>query len=169
MGHRILSGEGKPLVMWGWENNLHRPPPELREREYNPERSRQLLAEAGYLDGFEITLTPDIRNIPGEIEACEAIGTMWGDIGVKAKINRVPWFTISPVIIARDYQGANCHRTGGRADPINLLNIVLPSTGGFTVGFDHPILDDPLSRAVGTVDTEERFKIVGEIGRFVYE
>ena len=43
----ILRGEGKPLVMWGWENNLHRLPPELRQREYNPERARQLLVEAG--------------------------------------------------------------------------------------------------------------------------
>ncbi|MEE9261345.1 MAG: ABC transporter substrate-binding protein, partial [Dehalococcoidia bacterium] len=83
----VLHGEGQPLVMWGWENNLHRLPPELRQREYNPERARQLLVEAGYPDGFAPTLTPHIRNIPGEVVACEAIGTMWEDAGIRTKIN----------------------------------------------------------------------------------
>ncbi|MFB3060434.1 MAG: hypothetical protein ACE10C_03600 [Candidatus Binatia bacterium] len=32
-----------------------------------------------------------------------------------------------------------------------------------------PILDALLSEAIGIVDTEERFKVVGEIGRFVFD
>jgi hypothetical protein len=32
-----------------------------------------MLADAGYPDGFSITLTPAIRGAPAEVEACEAV------------------------------------------------------------------------------------------------
>ena len=97
------------------ENNLHRLPEDIRQWDYDPEKARQLLAEAGYPGGgFEITLTPSIRGVPAEVEACEAIATMWEDIGIDVKLQKIPYASLSPQIRTRDYQGANCHGTGGR-------------------------------------------------------
>ena len=167
---QLLHGEGKPLVLWGWESNLHRLPEDIRQWEYNPEKARQLLAEAGYPGGgFEITLTPSIRGVPAEVEACEAIATMWEDIGIEVKLQKIPYASLSPQIRTRDYQGANCHGTGGRTDPLSLLLVLTTQHASFTVGMEHPYMEERIAKALHIVDDEERYKIMIDVARFTYE
>jgi len=58
-------------------------------------RARALMAEAGYPDGFEVTLDcPNNRYINDE-EICIALASMWAQIKVKLKVNAQPralWF-----------------------------------------------------------------------------
>ena len=42
----LLGDEGAAQSLWTWENQVHRPDPDLRFVEFNPERSKQLLEEA---------------------------------------------------------------------------------------------------------------------------
>ena len=166
----LLHGEGKPLVLWGWENNLHRLPEDIRQWEYNPEKAEQLLAEAGYPGGgFEITLTPSIRGVPAEVEACEAVATMWEDIGINVKVQKIPYASLAPQIRNRDYQGANCHGTGGRTDPLSLLLVLTTLHASFTVGFEHPYMEERISKALNIVDDEERYAVMVDVARFTYE
>ena len=53
--------------------------------EYNPERAKELLAEAGFPDGFEIKVlsSDQFAGWPEGGEVAEAIITMWNQIGVK--------------------------------------------------------------------------------------
>ena len=43
--------------------------PDLRQWEFNPERARQLLKEAGYEDGFEIEVTAAFAGVAAEAES----------------------------------------------------------------------------------------------------
>ena len=166
----ILSGEGRPLVLWGWEAQIHRLPPDIQAGwEFNPEKAKRLLAEAGYPDGFEVSLTPDIRNVPGEVEATEAIGTMWEDIGIRTRLNKVPFATIFAEIKARTYEQVNTHGTGGRTDPLSLMIPMFDSTSGFNVGMEHPWLDEMLGKAVMTLDEDERYEVMVEMARWVFD
>ena len=165
----LLRGIGQPLALWGWEANMHRLPDDMQEREYNPEKAMQLLAEAGYPDGFEITLTPDIRGIPSEVEACEAVAVMWEAIGIRTRVNRVPYATVAPVYRAREYTGANCHGTAGVSDPMNLLGNAFNSNASGIIGFEHPVLDELLERASRIVDDEERYEVAIEVARFIWD
>ena len=62
----LLRGYGSPAVMWEYGQYEDAwLPPEMRW-EYNPERAKQLLEEAGYPEGFSITLTPSLRGAPVE-------------------------------------------------------------------------------------------------------
>ena len=164
----ILSGEGKAEVLWGWENNMHRLPARMQEWEFNPDLAKQLLKEAGYSDGFDITITPDIRNVPGEVEACDAVATMWENIGINVTISHVPYATIGPQITAREYNQANCHGTGGRADPRELIH-TFSSRGGFTAGFHHPIMDAYLTEALETIDTEAAYIPMVKAAEFLFD
>ena len=57
---------------------------------YDAARARALLTEAGYPNGFEITLDcPNNRYINDE-QICQAIVAMWARIGVRAKLNAMP-------------------------------------------------------------------------------
>ncbi len=58
-------------------------------------RARALMAEAGYADGFEVTMDcPNNRYINDE-EICVALAAMWSQLKVKLKVNAQPralWF-----------------------------------------------------------------------------
>ena len=92
----LLGGEGAPQSLWTWENRQRELRPEYREWEFNLERARQLLAEVGLEDGFDIEVTASSRGVPAEVESCEAVADYWNDIGVRSNINRVPYLSIGP-------------------------------------------------------------------------
>ncbi len=58
-------------------------------------RARALMAEAGYADGFEVTIDcPNNRYVNDE-EICLALASMWAQIKIKLKVNAQPrtlWF-----------------------------------------------------------------------------
>ncbi len=62
---------------------------------YDVAKARALMAQAGYADGFEVTLDcPNNRYINDE-EICIALAAMWSQIKVKIKVNAQPralWF-----------------------------------------------------------------------------
>ncbi|MDX1746005.1 MAG: ABC transporter substrate-binding protein, partial [Halobacteriales archaeon] len=83
----ILQGYGQvtngPIVEgeFGWR-------PELEEYglEYDPERARQLLEEAGYPDGFEVTFDTRPGTFPKDDETPEAIAQYLSEVGITANI-----------------------------------------------------------------------------------
>lgn len=57
---------------------------------YDLAAARQLLQQAGYPNGFEVTLDcPNNRYINDE-ELCVALAGMWAQIGIKVKVNAMP-------------------------------------------------------------------------------
>ncbi|MFA5594548.1 MAG: glutathione ABC transporter substrate-binding protein [Trueperaceae bacterium] len=59
--------------------------------DYNPERARELLAEAGYADGFSTSLyTPSGRYLQ-DIQTVEAMQGMLADVGITATIETLEW------------------------------------------------------------------------------
>lgn len=165
----LLQGEGEVLALWAWDSQYHRLPAKYQTWEFNPEKAIQLLADAGYPDGFEVTLTPDIRGVPAEVEATEAIATMWEAIGVHAKLNKVPYTTIRPSLASRTYNQINTHGTAGRSDPLDLIATVFRASGGWTAGMDHPVIEEAIDKALAIVDEEERYKVMVEVAQFIYD
>ena len=69
---------------------------------YDPEAAKKLLAEAGYPNGIEFTLDcPNNRYVNDE-EICQAIVAMWARVGVKARLNAMPFATYIAKILKRD-------------------------------------------------------------------
>ena len=136
----ILSGFGEVQFLRDWMGHEDRANPDW-VYPYDPELARRMLADAGYPDGFNITLIPAIRGAPGEVEACEAVAYYWEVIGIDVRLEFVPYATIRPDLVSRRYQGVTCHTVGKRASPIVAgSNYLTNST--FSYGTHHPWLDE---------------------------
>jgi peptide/nickel transport system substrate-binding protein len=164
----LLRGEGKPLSMFGWATHESREDPDWKW-EYDPERARQLLKEAGYEDGFEVGLTPAIRNAPGEVEACEAVGAMWQDVGITARIQSIPFGTLVQGQLTRTNTGIVCHASQPFTEPLVIYSSLYDPTGNWSSGTDHPFLTPLLSKANETFDTEERWALQKEMASFIWD
>ena len=62
--------------------------PNLPGFEYNPEKAKALLKEAGYPDGFSMELTQS-ANSPSTLKVNEALQAMLADVGIKAEIKQM--------------------------------------------------------------------------------
>ena len=73
--------------------------PALEKRlPYDLDGAKKLMADAGYPQGFEVTLDcPNNRYINDE-EICQTLASMWARLGVKVRVNAMPRATYFPKI-----------------------------------------------------------------------
>jgi ABC-type transport system substrate-binding protein len=162
----IFSGFAQPIAMgfWGLAHNHQL---EGRMWEFDPDLAMELLADAGYGDGFPINLTTAVRAAPGEIEACEAVGTMWSNIGIDVRFQRIPYTTLRPQLVGRTYQGATCHASSERFVVGAIPQITTEAS--FNHGATHPFLEEIMPRIEGAVDPQERIRLEAEMGQWLFD
>ncbi len=100
--------------------------PELERRlPYDKAKARQLLAEAGYPNGFDVTLDcPNNRYVNDE-KICQALAAMWAQVGVKVAVNAMPRANYFPKLEKLDTSLYMLGWGGGATDAIFTLQPVL--------------------------------------------
>ena len=162
----ILGGEGEVGSMYGWQAHKSRWLPGW-EWEYDLERARQLMKEAGYEDGFEVTISPAVSNRPDVVQACEAVADMLADININANIKRVPLSVLYPEYKDRSLEGFTCQGSTAFPEPINVHRYSFDPTGAWGVAWDHPWYTERLLKGFGTFDAAERWQAQLEMGQWV--
>lgn len=65
--------------------------PEVKDIPYNVEQAKKLLAEAGFPQGFQITIHVPGDRYPQAPETVQAVAQFWSRAGVKTKVEVLPW------------------------------------------------------------------------------
>ena len=149
----LLSGFGRVQSVRDWMGHDHRQNPDWNY-DYDPVLAKQMIDDAGYGNGFEITLTPAIRGAPAEVESCHAVANYWEQIGISVKIQAIPYATLRPELITRKYNGITCLTVSSRLSPIiGASNYTTDST--YSYGTHHPELTELIWHTQKQVDQAE--------------
>ena len=65
---------------------------------YDAKAAQNLLAEAGYPQGFEVDFACSAGRYINDEQLCQAITSQWAKVGVKAKLRSLPFATYFPMI-----------------------------------------------------------------------
>lgn len=97
--------------------------------------ARKLMADAGFADGFEVTLDcPNNRYINDE-EICLALASMWAQLKVKVKVNAMPRVTFFPKVEKLDTSMYLYGWGGAITDAETMMTPVLRNRGEKGVGY----------------------------------
>ncbi|MBI3368815.1 MAG: ABC transporter substrate-binding protein [Burkholderiales bacterium] len=110
--------------------------PEIEKRlPYDIAAARKLMADAGYPDGFEITLDcPNNRYINDE-EICIALASMWAQLKVKVRVNAMPRVTYFAKIDKLDTSMYMLGWGGANTDAESVMTPVYRNRGDKGVGY----------------------------------
>jgi peptide/nickel transport system substrate-binding protein len=105
--------------------------PEIEKRfAFDPARAKKLLAEAGYPNGFEVTLDcPNNRYVNDE-KICQALAAMWTKVGVTTRLVTLPRAQYFPKLEKLDTSLYMLGWGGASTDAIFTLQPVLHSYSG---------------------------------------
>jgi peptide/nickel transport system substrate-binding protein len=131
--------------------------PEFEQRlPFDLQKARALMAEAGYPNGFEVTLDcPNNRYINDE-EICIALSAMWSQIGVKVRVNAMPRVTYFAKMDKLDTSMYMLGWGGAITDAETTLTPVLHSRGDKGQGsFNWGNVRNPKLDALATASSQE--------------
>ena len=77
--------------------------PEVKDIPYNVEQAKKLLAEAGFPQGFQLTIHVPGDRYPQAPETVQAIAQFWTRAGVKTQVQVVPWSVYSGRATKNEY------------------------------------------------------------------
>ena len=166
----LLQGKGAPAHVYGWagfEDDLGYLA-DLKH-EYDPDLARQLLAEAGYPEGFEIPMALTNRPFPATIETAAAVATMWEDIGIRTTQIRQPMSAFRPNFVERSWKGVNSHGNIVSSEPLLSRTQTYAIAGVVNYGVEHPVSEDLNGRIENAFEQEERLELVREYTKFLFD
>ena len=173
---RILGGSGIPAgqlvpdVLGGYNREIGYDKPD-------PAKAKELLADAGYPDGFGITLYSSNDRFPGDADIVQALGQMLARGGLKVnEVKALPYAVYSKAASAGDY-GAFIFSLGS-STPSSAPNLqALLHTydkqarkGAFNrVRFSYPEFDKALDEATQEFDTDTRMSKLADVTAMVFK
>ena len=138
---------------------------QLRPEPLDQDGARKLLAQAGYPNGFAMTIHGPSDRYPNDERVLQAIGPMLARVGIDTKVETRPWATYVSTASAPTYAysvmlfgwGSN---TGEVSDSLRAL-LATPNRekgmGASNRGrYSNPRFDQMLERALGTIDDQLR-------------
>lgn len=158
-GNAQLAKNPIPPILWSYNNAV-------KDYVYDPAKAKQLLAQAGYPNGFEAELwyLPVTRPYnPDGKRMAELIQADWEKVGVKTKVLTYEWAEYRKRSKAGEHQAIMFGWSGDNGDPDNfftpLLGCEAVKGGGNTARWCNKEFNDLITKAAATSKQADRAKL----------
>ncbi len=165
---RVMEGTAQPSGQWLPEGTFGYNP-DIRPPAFDPEGAKKLLAEAGFPQGFRMTLHSPNDRYPNDSKAAQGVAQMWSRIGIRTEVEAVPWASFAQRSNRQEYaiRLSGWGSVTGEAS-YALVNILgtfdrEKRTGASNSGrYTNPALDALTERAAATIDDPTRERLLRE-------
>jgi peptide/nickel transport system substrate-binding protein len=129
--------------------------------DYNPEKSKKLLAQAGFPNGVDVELQTPVGRYTLDKQINEAITQMLNGAGFRAKLATPEWATLWSNVQAGKVPFYYMGR-GSIVDPSVALSQYFETGGSPRIGYSNPKLDNLLATERQTFEPAKRKKVLSE-------
>lgn len=160
-----------PPSLWGYND-------EIEDYGYDVEQAKALLAEAGYPDGFDITLNTFSNPrpyMPQPKVTAQAIQEMLAEVNINVEIIESDWDTHLAATENGDHEMAFLGWTGDNGDPDNFLYVLLDKdnakvgSAGNIAFYQNDELHDILKAAQVEMDQDVRTELYMQAQEIIHE
>jgi len=140
--------------------------------EFNPEKAKQLLADAGFPNGEGFPVTELLYNTSeGHRKIAVAIQQMWNQyLGVNIILNNQDWKVYLDSVNNGDYTIARAGWIGDYVDPNTFLDMWVKDGGNNRTGWSNPRYDELILKlAPKTADRNLRYQLMAEAEAILLE
>ena len=150
--------------------------PDLQAPSFDAAKAKQLLADAGYPNGFRITLHGPNDRYVNDAKIIQAVGQMWTRIGVQTSVEALPWTSYIGRAGKQEFAAFLLGwgtSTGEASNPLRALIATYNAQKGLgTVNrgrYSNPAVDAVIEQAVVTADDGAREKLLQQATRMAME
>jgi len=158
-GAAETTGQLMPKDWFGWTPRL--PPPA-----YEPDRARTLLSEAGFPEGFNLTIHCSNNRYVNDERICQALGQMLTRVGIHTTVQALPFSTWIAAASQQEYSmlfGGWGIDTAEASSPLGSLLATYDRTTGQGASnrsrYSNPEVDRLLKEGLSTLDDDRRRQI----------
>lgn len=126
---------------------------------YDPAKSKSLLAQAGYPNGFEVDFYAPNGRYPKDRELAQAIAGQLARVGIKARVITPEWSVFWSSVRKGKY---SMFYFGGfnHVDPDIFLNLYFRTGGSPRIGYSNPEVDKLIDIQRQKFDPEKRYELL---------
>ncbi|GAB2465436.1 ABC transporter substrate-binding protein [Comamonas humi] len=150
--------------------------PEVKNIAFDAARAKKLLADAGFPEGFKLTMHVPNDRYPQGPETAQVVAQFWTRIGVKTQVEVVPWSVYSGKANKNEYAMSMLAWGNGTGEAsyalVNVLATVDKAKGLGASNWGHysnPAVDKALAESTAEFDTKKREAILRASAKVVSE
>ena len=172
---RIMDGAAEPANQFlpdGMPGTLEHPP----VLDYDPAGAKKLLAEAGYPNGFEVTLHATNDRYINDAQIAQAVAQFLTHVGIKTNVETMTRSIFFPRRAKREFSFSMGGWGSNTGEASSFLRQWLPTTNKEqSIGLSNygawsdPEFDKPLLQAIQTVDETKRNELLRVAGKRALE
>jgi len=167
----LFEGKGNPSSALLTEGDVGYDPT-ITPYPYDPDTAQQLLAEAGYSDGFEIAMSCPSDAYTNFVEVCEAVAAQLGEIGITVELDVMESGAFWDLQAEKKLPALFGDSWSANSNEASAYDRIFGALGGEAASFSawsDPRIDELLASVRTTLDDGERASVFTELHQQLHE